>query len=122
MCEKYSTQMCSNCFELTGPKGEKDLNVRKWTCSGCGLHHQRDENAAINISRILEDLGLMESIKKWNEMHCKTFFSALFFEDDLNLTQMELKALLPRCRQFELNLKGKDKDLNSREMGKKFTA
>ena len=114
--------MCSNCFELTGPKGEKDLNVRKWTCQSCGVHHQRDENAAVNISRILEDLGLMESIKKWKEMHCKTFFPKLFFEDDLNLTQMELKALLPRCRQFELNLKGKDKDLNSREMGKKFTA
>ena len=40
-----STQICSSC----GLKGEKKkLDVREWTC-GCGVHHDRDINASINL-------------------------------------------------------------------------
>ncbi|MGD1703362.1 RNA-guided endonuclease InsQ/TnpB family protein [Dapis sp. BLCC M229] len=41
-----TSQTCSSC----GFKGGKlDLKVREWECLNCGVKHDRDENAAINI-------------------------------------------------------------------------
>lgn len=40
-----STQLCSQCGAITGPKS---LDVRVWTCA-CGTHHDRDVNAAKNL-------------------------------------------------------------------------
>lgn len=31
------------------PKGIAGLGVRQWTCSACGVVHDRDVNAALNI-------------------------------------------------------------------------
>lgn len=45
---KFSTQTCSGCGALSGPKGYSGLLVREWTCSSCGATHNRDVNAAIN--------------------------------------------------------------------------
>jgi len=57
--EAYTTQTCSCCKALTGPKGEQGLNVRQWVCSDCSAEHDRDRNAAINIARLgREALGL----------------------------------------------------------------
>ncbi len=41
-----TSQICSSC----GFRGGKlDLSVREWECLNCGVRHDRDENAAINI-------------------------------------------------------------------------
>lgn len=42
-----SSQLCSSCGEKW--TGTKDLSVREWTCPHCGVHHDRDVNAAKNI-------------------------------------------------------------------------
>jgi IS605 OrfB family transposase len=47
--ERYSTQECSTCHRLTGPKGQAELGVRQWTCVRYLTTHDRDVNAAINI-------------------------------------------------------------------------
>ena len=41
-----SSQLCSACGVKDGPK---PLAVREWTCPNCGVHHDRDVNAARNI-------------------------------------------------------------------------
>ncbi|MFG3339378.1 RNA-guided endonuclease InsQ/TnpB family protein [Glycomyces sp. NPDC048151] len=45
-----STQLCSACGALTGPKGLEGLAIRSWAC-GCGALHDRDANAELNIRR-----------------------------------------------------------------------
>jgi transposase len=47
--ERMSTQTCSGCGVVGGPKGLKGLRVRHWECSSCGVSHDRDVNAALNI-------------------------------------------------------------------------
>ena len=41
-----SSQICSNCKVNSG---KKPLHVREWTCESCGVHHDRDLNASLNI-------------------------------------------------------------------------
>lgn len=42
----YTSQECSNCHHNSG---KKTLDIREWTCDNCGIHHDRDINAAKNI-------------------------------------------------------------------------
>ena len=42
----YTSQICLNCGFSSG---KKPLEVREWTCPKCGIHHDRDVNAAVNI-------------------------------------------------------------------------
>lgn len=50
--EAFTTQACSDCGAIGGPKGREGLGVREWVCNKCGAHHDRDVNAAKNILRI----------------------------------------------------------------------
>jgi putative transposase len=47
-----STQICSDCGCLSGPKGREELHVEQWICSECGAEHDRDINAAINLEKL----------------------------------------------------------------------
>ncbi|KWH95135.1 RNA-guided endonuclease InsQ/TnpB family protein, partial [Burkholderia stagnalis] len=52
--ESGSTQSCSACGSkdsTTRPKGIAGLRTREWACDGCGVVHDRDTNAALNILR-----------------------------------------------------------------------
>ena len=76
-CQKYgrefivinrwtpTSQKCSACGESGG---KKELDVREWQCLYCGVVHDRDVNAAINIK---DAGGLSESLNgRWSD--CKT--------------------------------------------------
>lgn len=56
--ERYSTQACSVCDARGGPRGLKGLRVRSWVCDGCGVLHDRDTNAALNILRSGQNAAL----------------------------------------------------------------
>lgn len=47
--ERLTTQTCSNCGTVGGPKGIAGLGIRHWVCPCCGSTHDRDVNAARNI-------------------------------------------------------------------------
>ncbi|MGH1057046.1 RNA-guided endonuclease InsQ/TnpB family protein [Bacillus paranthracis] len=66
-CEKYgiayekadkwfaSSKICSCCGvkydHSVQPEGQWSLNIREWRCASCNSYHDRDVNAAINLSR-----------------------------------------------------------------------
>ena len=48
--EKMSSRACSGCGAVhDSPRGRAWLGVREWECQHCGVVHDRDINAAINI-------------------------------------------------------------------------
>lgn len=51
VCEKFTSQTCSTCGDMpeSRPKGIAGLGIRDWVCSSCGVLHNRDVNAALNI-------------------------------------------------------------------------
>ena len=51
-----SSQICNRCGYNDGKHG---LDIREWTCPNCGMKHDRDVNASINIlNKGIGELGL----------------------------------------------------------------
>ncbi len=48
-----SSKCCSACGFVVD---KLPLNVREWTCEACGTHHDRDENAAINLNQLGQNM------------------------------------------------------------------
>ena len=48
--ERWTSQACSECGSISGPRGLKGLGVREWECA-CGASHDRDVNSARLILR-----------------------------------------------------------------------
>lgn len=63
--ERLSTQTCSQCGSLGGPKGLEGLGVRSWECVSCGAFHDRDVNAARNILRSGQSAALLVTEKAY---------------------------------------------------------
>jgi putative transposase len=47
--ERWTSATCSSCHARSGPKGIAGLRMRDWGCCECGVVHDRDLNAALNI-------------------------------------------------------------------------
>ncbi|WP_081083337.1 zinc ribbon domain-containing protein [Burkholderia anthina] len=57
-CEQYAKSLSQHRRpylryrgSTTRPKGIAGLRIREWACSDCGVEHDRDTNAALNILR-----------------------------------------------------------------------
>ena len=61
--ERHSSATCSACGARSGPKGIAGLRIREWTCEDCGVVHDRDSNAALNILLGAERRPLVEEIR-----------------------------------------------------------
>lgn len=59
--ERWSTQICSCCGAIGGPRGREGLRVRAWRCGHCGSDHDRDINAARNILRSGRSVALQDT-------------------------------------------------------------
>jgi putative transposase len=60
---RNTSRMCSECGDINH---ELKLSDRTWVCTKCGMVHDRDTNAAININRF----GQNHQAQTWNNSSC----------------------------------------------------
>ena len=66
-----SSKICSICGYINK---ELELSDRKWDCPNCGMEHDRDQNAGINLKNYgIKELGLGESKVKPMEFKTSRF-------------------------------------------------
>lgn len=65
-----SSKLCSNCGNHNS---ELKLKDRAWTCSRCGITHDRDINASINIKNfgLIKTLGAKGNASSINKAYCR---------------------------------------------------
>jgi putative transposase len=54
----YTSQTCSRCHHVHPEKGKSYRSGKKFKCGHCGLEHDADINAAINIADLGKSVGL----------------------------------------------------------------
>jgi len=64
-----SNKLCSDC----GLRNDQlALGERAWACAGCGAHHDRDVNAAVNLQRLATGAhGATRGESGGNAGHCR---------------------------------------------------
>lgn len=96
-----STQQCSDCLKITGPKGLQELKIREWTCSACGSVHDRDINAARNILRLALVIFLTENadgmlVEYANDVSYQYVQSLVEEHENFVLSEFQDTGVLPR--------------------------
>lgn len=56
-----SSQRCADCGTIN--KVVKNLNIRRWVCSACGVIHDRDHNSARNLAPSARQIALARSVR-----------------------------------------------------------
>ena len=91
-----STQTCSHCFALTGPRGRKGLRISAWTCSKCGT--QKINNGFKRIYNIINE----NSANNHRLAYKEVLLSSINSEKNNDLIDNKME----QCLEKESNNKG----------------
>jgi transposase len=108
--EKGTTLTCHNCGAESGPRGVHKLNIREWRCSECGMHHNRDVNAALNIQQKGVEALEQQRQKELQEKEDERIKGVVLAKQNLPETSLDVKVLRPGLKnkdfKAEVYIKG----------------